>query len=37
MTDTTGKFTFKFVETIWGTVSTMNTMIIETITRIGVF
>ena len=37
ITDTTGKFTFKFVETIWGIVSTMNTMIIETITRIGVF
>ena len=37
ITDTTGKFTFKFVETIRGIVSAMNTMIIETITRLGVF
>ena len=37
ITGTTGKFAFKFVETIWGTVGTMDTMIIETITRIRIF
>ena len=33
---TTEKITFKFVETIWGIVVTMDTMIIEIITRIRV-
>ena len=37
ITGTTGKFAFKFVETIWGIVATMDTMIIESITRIRVF